>query len=283
MRSLKGIREGGADDTEAAASNLRMTWRLGCYRDSCILEPREQKRTKRGGWTKGRAVSLERLYLHADAFDYLSPQDHRICQRIEAETVYEYFGRYPKTVYSLESDQALLEAMGHPLLFWANDPDQAVELVQGDPVLEVHRRKTGLQLRLVPYPAPHSNLLPQLEGDRRVRLVAFNAQHRRIAEILDESGLTVPLNAKDQVLESIAAIAPLLTIHSDIGAGTETKAIPTEADPRPHIHLRPAGEGLALEYYIQPFGEAGPLFHPGQGRTTLFAEIGGKSLQTTRD
>ncbi|MCP4043210.1 MAG: hypothetical protein GY731_14845, partial [Gammaproteobacteria bacterium] len=39
LRSLKGIREGGADDTEAAASNLRMTWRLGCYRDSCILEP----------------------------------------------------------------------------------------------------------------------------------------------------------------------------------------------------------------------------------------------------
>ncbi len=98
LRALKGVREGGADSSEATVSDLRMTWRLSCYRDGCILEPREQKRTKRGGWTKGRAVSLERLYIHADAFDYLFPQDHRICQRIEAETVYEYYGRYPKTV-----------------------------------------------------------------------------------------------------------------------------------------------------------------------------------------
>ncbi len=283
LRALKGIREGGPDGIVATASDLRMTWRLSCYSSNCTLEPREQKQTKRGGWTKGRAVSLERLYNHLDAFDYLSPQDQRICARIEAETVYEYFGRYPRTVYNLESDQALLEAVGHPLLFWANDPEQAVELIQGEPVLEVHRRKTQLQLRLQPYPTLSSNLLPQRESERRLRLVAFNAQHRRIAEILGESGLSIPLKAKDQVLESIAAIAPLLTIHSDIGAGVGMEATPVTADPRPHIHLRPVGAGLALECYTQPFGEAGPLFHPGKGRTTLFAEIGGKPLQTTRD
>ena len=128
------------------------------YAGGCTLEAREQKRTKRGDWSKGRTVSLERLYNNLDAFDYLSPQDRRICQRIEAETVYEYFGRYPRTLYNLENDQALLEAVGHPLLFWANAPEQAVELVQGEPVLEVNRRKTQLQLRLQPYPPPSSSL-----------------------------------------------------------------------------------------------------------------------------
>jgi SNF2 family DNA or RNA helicase len=84
-------------------------------------------------------------------------------------------------------------------------------------------------------------------------------------------------------LESVSAIAPLLTVHSDIGAGGGVEADSVVADPTPHIHLRPAGEGLALECYIRPFGKAGPLLRPGEGASTLFAEIGGKPVQTTRD
>ena len=133
------------------------------------------------------------------AFDYLSPQDRRICRQIEAGTVYEYFGHYPRSVYSLDGDQALLEAIGHPLLFWAEDPGQPVELIRAEPVLEVLRRKDKLELRLQPFPHPERNLIPQREGGRRLRLVAFSAQHRRIAEILGQGGIAVPLKAKEQV------------------------------------------------------------------------------------
>ena len=80
-----------------------MRWRLSCYVSGCTLQPREQNRTKRDHWSKGRAVSIERLYNNMDAFDYLSPQDRRFCQRIGAETVYEYFNRYPRIVYNLAS------------------------------------------------------------------------------------------------------------------------------------------------------------------------------------
>ena len=134
-----------------------------------------------------------------------------------------------------------------------------------------------------PFPHPERNLIAQREGKGRLRLVAFSAQHRRIADILGQAGIAVPLKAKEQVLESVAAIAPLLTVHSEIGAGGGAEADAVAADPTPHVHLRPAGEGLALECYIRPFGEAGPLLRPGEGASTLFAEIGGKSLQTTRD
>ncbi len=283
LRALKGMREAEAVATTATVSDLRMVWRL--YGDGyhCTLEPREQKRTKRGDWTKGRVVSLERLYQQQDAFDYLSPQDRRICQRIEAETVYEYFGRYPRTVYSLHSDQALLEAIGHPLLFWADELEQPVELTRAEPVLEVLQRKGKLELRLQPFPPPENNLVLERKGTRRLRLVAFSAHHRRIADILGERGITVPQKAKDQVLESVAAIAPLLTVHSEIGAAGGAEADSVVADATPHIQLRPAGEGLALECYIRPFGEAGPLLRPGEGAKTLFAEFGGKPVQTTRD
>jgi hypothetical protein len=283
LRALKGVREGGADAAAATESNLRMVWRLYCSGHGCTLEPREQKRTKRGDWTKGRPVSLERLYQQQAAFDYLSPQDRRICRQIEAETVYEYYGHYPRTQYSLDGDQALLEAMGHPLLFWADDPEQPVEMTRGEPVLEVSRRQGELKLRLVPFPLPEGNLIARREGKGRLRLVAFSAQHRRIADILGQEGIAVPLKAKEQVLDSVAAIAPLLTVHSEIGAGGSAEADSVAADPTPHVHLRPAGEGLAMECYIRPFGEAGPLVRPGEGARTIFAEVGGKSLQTTRD
>jgi len=283
LRALKGVCEGGADAATATESDLRMVWRLHSGGHGCALEPREQKRTKRGGWTKGRPVSLERLYQQQDAFDYLSPQDRRICRQIEAETVYEYYGRYPRTQYSLDGDQALLEAIGHPLLFWADDPEQPVEMTRSEPVLQVSRGKGKLELRLVPFPHPEGNLIAQREGKGRLRLVAFSAQHRRIADILGQQGIAVPLEAKSQVLESVAAIAPLLTIHSEIGAGGGPEADTVAADPTPHVHLRPAGEGLAMECYVRPFGEAGPLLRPGAGASTLFAEVGGKPLQTTRD
>jgi len=283
LRALKGVREGGADAAAPTQSALRMIWRLDCDGYGCALEPREQKRTKRGGWTKGRPVSLERLYDQQDAFDYLSPQDRRICRQIEAETVYEYYGHYPRTQYSLDGDQALLEAIGHPLLFWADDPEQPVEIIRAEPVLDVSRRKGRLELRLAPFPHPEANLMPQREGKGRLRLTAFNAQHRRIADILGQDGIAVPLKAKEQVLESVAAIAPLLTVHSEIGAGGGAEASLVDADPKPRVHLRPAGEGLALDCYVQPFAEGGPLLRPGEGALTLFAEVGGKSLQTTRD
>jgi superfamily II DNA or RNA helicase len=283
LRALKGVCEGGGDAGTSAQPGLRMVWRLYCWDHGCSLEPREQKRTKRGGWSPGRPVSLERLYKHLDSFDYLSEQDRRICRQIEAETLFEYYGGYRKIQYSLDGGQALSEAIGHPLLFWGDDPKQPVEMIRAEPVLEVTRSKGKLQLRLAPFPHGKRTLIPQREGKGRLRLVAFSAQHRRIADILGEQGVSVPRQASNQVLESVAAIAPLLTVHSEIGAAAGGETSSVAADPKLHVHLRPAGEGLAMECYVRPFGEAGPLLRPGEGAGTLFVEAGGKPLQTNRE
>jgi SNF2 family DNA or RNA helicase len=85
------------------------------------------------------------------------------------------------------------------------------------------------------------------------------------------------------VLESITSIAPLLTVHSDIGGGEAAGAQQVEADPCPRIRLQPAGDGLKYEFFVRPFSEGGPFFYPGQGGATVFAEIDGRQLQTTRD
>ena len=84
-----------------------------------ILAPKEQSLGKSGRWTKGRPIALKRLYHDMADFDYLSEQDRRICAHIELEKEPAYYGYSSKEFYTLSS-QAIIAAVGHPHIYWAN-------------------------------------------------------------------------------------------------------------------------------------------------------------------
>ena len=75
LAALNGLGDQpSAGDTGAApAAEQRMAWLLTLYAETATLEPREQKRLKRGGWTQGRPVALARLVEEPDSFSYLTP------------------------------------------------------------------------------------------------------------------------------------------------------------------------------------------------------------------
>jgi hypothetical protein len=264
-------------DTKA----YRLVWFVGTEADNWRLEAREQKVGKTGKWTKGRVVALKRLAEDSETFDYLRPEDHRLRQAIVQHTEYEYYGYYGKTVYSLHGGNALLAAVGHPHLYRADDPSQPLTLVPGEATLLVQQQDQQLLLSLHPYPQDEAEPVIVTEIDPgTLQLVELNPELQRIAAILGTDGLTVPSAAKQQVLDSIAAIAPLLAVHSDIGGGREAETV--AADSRPHIQLQPLHQGLRLDCHTQPLAN-GTRFHPGEGSTTIMVEVDGKALQTTRD
>ncbi|MCK5355791.1 MAG: ATP-dependent helicase, partial [Methyloprofundus sp.] len=270
------------DDNEA---DLRMAWGIYYQNQQCMLFPREQKRNARG-WTKGRAVALQKLLEQPEQYSYLSEQDQRICQCIEMETVRSGYGFF-STYYDFSIAKALKMAMGHPLLFWSNETGSIIdqtplELIVGEPVLEILQQKQGLLINLVPWVAEDNNVAFAKQGTHKLNLVEFNLQQQQIAKILGAKGLKIPKSAKQEVLDSISAIAPLLTVHSDIGGAGAVDAKKVKADTRPVFHLEPAGFGLKLACYVQPLGDNGPLFHPGLGASSVFAEIEGKNVQTQR-
>ncbi len=284
LDALKGV--GAASEGKSTAGtdaeagrDRRMCWVLALYGGQGTLEPREQKRTKSGGWTAGRAVALQKLADAPEDYDYLTPQDRRICGYIHRETDSGWYGR---TYYRLDAEAALLAAVGHPLVFRAGLMDAPVELVKGGPALEVIQGKDGILVRLHPFPPEGAALLLVNEQPQRIRVVQFDAAQRRIAGILGPEGLRVPPNGKKRLLEGIAAIAPLLTVHSAIG-GAERVAESLPPDARPFLHLNPTEAGLTLELLMQPLGETGPRLLPGQGMATLFADLDGRAVQTTRD
>jgi superfamily II DNA or RNA helicase len=283
LKGLAGEKAVGSDRVgQRQEADRRMAWLLSLHDDLALLEPREQKRTKRGGWTQGRAVSLQRLAEEPEHFPYLTPKDRAICDAISREQQVGWYGGYGRTSYSLDPDRALAAAVGHPLVIRPNAPDSPVALVRGEPVLSVVRRAQDLLVQLEPHPPESRAWLPVQETAQRLRLIRFDAGHREIARILGPDGLSVPFNAEKQLIESLSVLAPMLTVHSDIGGG-DGQAQTVEAETRLHLHLSPVDEGLRIECFVHPFGEIGPQLRPGEGRSSLFTDRDGQPIRCQRD
>jgi SNF2 family DNA or RNA helicase len=271
------------DTPESVNRESRLIWLFSLNNNEFNLIPREQKLGKNGRWTKGKAIALKRLKEDLAEFDYLTEQDRQICMRIEVEMEYEYYGYRPKEVYLL-GDRALLAAVGHPHIYWSERDDyiNPIEMKIVEPQLLVKEKGQSLHISLQPQIKSNAALVLERTANDGILIYQVNKQHQQVAEILGTKGLTVPNKARQQVLDSIASIASTLTVQSDIG-GQSILAETVAVDSRLHIHLQPVSDGLQIEFFVQPFNDAGPIYKPGIGGTTVLAEIDGKQLQTSRD
>lgn len=262
--------------------DLRLIWAMELQSDTIVLEPREQRLNKNGAWSKGRPIALKRLLQDSPSFDYLTEHDKRICSHIEVVKDYSYYGYYGRENYVL-NERAIFDAVGHPNIYWAEQVqfNNPVEIKVAEPQLLVKEQGENYHISLVPSIASEK-LIVQKTANNGLLLYMINDKHRQVAEILGQQGLTVPASARQKVLDTIASIASMLTIQSDIGGDTR-HADSVEADSKLHLHLQPVGKGLQIEMFIQPFTDGGPLYKPGKGGATVLAEIEGKLLQTTRE
>ena len=282
-RSLYALTQVVAPDVKAVPKKTdgerRLTWLVENDAGFFTLKPKEQKLRKNGTWTAGRNVALRRLVEEQHAFSHMTDADRRICQSIREERNYGYYG--PRHIYSLEGIDALSAAIGHPHLLRHDEPTMGMEIQDGNAELIVSEQGEIIRLTLVPYPTDEEGLVVE-DVPGRLRVYRYSKELLHVAQILTNDGLQVPRSAKDRVLESVSAIAPLLTIHSDIPGMSQSTAEFVPPDPRLYIHLQPLESGLRLSFHVQPF-TTGPVLVPGQGGESIFAEIDGKQQHTQRD
>lgn len=244
------------------------------------LTPREQKITTSGGWSKGRPMSLNRLYQNTK-LTYLTPQDRKICATIQKIHNPETHS----TSYALDRDKALVALVGHPHLFLASSPNTPVEFVEGEPELLVEERGENLHIRFA-QPISTDNVNFHFETPTRVKVIAINDNHRRIAQITGKNGMTVPISASEQVLTAIGNISSFMTVHSAIASDknqSNHNVTIVEADSTIYMHLIPYGTGFRLEMFVKPFLDGDHYLKPGQGVENVMAEVKGRRLQTRRD
>ena len=265
------------EEDRSSAEGKRLVWFVTSHgSDHFSLTPKEQSWSKKGEWTAGRPIALKRLTKQSSDLSYLTPQDWQICSHLESYS-YGYYGQIDHSF----GEKAFIALIGHPLVFWDNAPIVRIEVVAGEPELQVKKTKNHrLQLQLNPPLRSEEKVLLLKVSPTRLKVIAVTAEHQRIATILGKTNrLEVPLSAQEQVLSAINSVASLITVHSDIGGGLENVQ-ERPAQSLPHIHLLPMGAGLKVALLVQPFGDLGPYFHPGKGGETVITELEGQRYRT---
>jgi hypothetical protein len=230
---------------------------------------------------------LQRLYQNHSKkdFAFLTDQDRAVCKCIEESQISTGYYRYTETVYNLDADAALPAIVGHPLIFTTGNRTQPLEITTRRPQLLIRKSSSGLQLQLDPQPNGDDEVVVMKDGAHRLVLVTFTREQLKLAGILDVV-LDVPKSGEADVLATAKSLSSLLSVQSDVtfkDNSADVKAKKIAAEPRPHLHLLPFHAGVRGEFFVQPFGEHGPFFAPGQGGENVFAEVLGESVSTKRD
>ncbi len=280
-RSLQALIYATSQETEIPQQATRMIWMVAFEGKIISISPKEQKLNPDCEWSKGRPLSLSRLY-KSNRLNYLTSQDRRICAAIKKSTNPDAHG----VNFFFDMDKALPAMIGHPNLYLADSPLTPVEFVAGEPELFVEERGDNLHICFA-HPITADTINYFSETPTRVKIIPINDNHRRIAQITGKDGITVPMAASEQVLTAIGNISSFMTVHSAIAVdstGRKSSNITfVEADSTIYMHLIPYGTGFRLEMFVKPFLEGGHYLKPGQGVENIMAEVNGRRLQTRRN
>ena len=281
-RSLQALINATVDrNVDEQAIDTRLAWMVEYKNNRVAVHPREQKQTTAGEWSKGKPLSLARLY-DSEKLPYLTLQDRKLCRAIDRKHNRETHS----TSYSFDMEKLLINMVGHPQLFLAKSPTTPVEFVAGEPELLVEERGDQLHICFA-QSITDGNISVFQETPTRFKIITINENHRRIAQITGRNGLIVPKEASEQVLTAIGNISSFMTVHSAIAVDQKSRSKANitfvEADPTIYIHLLPYGEGFRLEMFVKPFVEGNHYLKPGQGVENFMAEVNGKRLQTKRN
>ena len=280
-RSLQALIQATTQDEDLPRQSIRLVWTVAFEGTKINISPREQKLAPNKLWSKGRPISLSRLY-QTNQLTYLTPQDRKICAAIKRVHNVET----QSASYHFNMDKALVAMIGHPLLFLSESDSTPMEFVAGEPELLVEERDDFLHIQFA-QPVSSSNINYYRETPTRIKIITINDNHRRIAQITGKDGMTVPLSASEQVLTAIGNISSFMTVHSAIAADNASNRSGNitfvDSDPTTYIHLVPYGTGFRLEMFVKPFTDGGHYLKPGQGVENIMAEVKGKRLQTKRN
>ena len=256
-------------------ADSRIAWFLECETHYINLEPREQKRSAKGQWSKGRPIALKRLSYEQDSLPGISEQDKKIASCIRKS----YDNYYGASDYEINGEKALPFLIGHPYVYWLDAPDIRIDIGRGEPALVM--KQSGDKIRMELEPAMHLDqpVIWQKQTPTRLMVYPSSPELKQIAGIIGK-GLSVPANAKAQLVDVIAAIAPHLNILSDLPELAQ-HITQVDCDPKLYAHLLPLKDGLRVQFLVRPLPE-GSWFTPGKGSAHVVGEHQGKAIQTAR-
>ncbi len=260
----------------------RLAWNMS-YDDSsgiCELFPIEQRLGTTGLWSKGRRISLQKLFEERDTFDYLTNQDHEICASISP--VHYSTGRGAKPTYEMDYDRALPALVAHPLVFLEGSKNIRLEITAAEPELIAVKVEDKIHIRLEPEITEDMTVALSRNAFTRLQVTKISPSHQQLAKVLGKHGILIPEEGFDDAQKAVEELSGIVTVQTDLAvASNDAETI--IADKRPRIHLMPVGSGLRMEILYRPFGDEGGYYRPGIGAQTIVADFNGLRKLTTRN
>jgi len=273
----KGARRAQAD------AQRRLQWQIEevAYGPPEVVV-REQKATRAGDWSRGRVVSLKRLRAECLQWDYALDQDKAAAASIKIERSYGW-GRANEE-YQVDP-QTLFELKGHPHV--VNADGDAVEVVLREPELvieEVAASQAGgreIWARLEPLGVEGGEYAFEFATPQRLLVTRFRDDHKRLLDVIPRDGIHLPAEAKDRLLDAVAALAGDIRIQSGVAGGANTASV--AGDAQPWVQLDPVAAGLTVKFVVEPVPESATYFVVAEGGENVFVSRDGEAIQAARD
>jgi hypothetical protein len=253
----------------------RLAWmiRYEPNRNDIAVSPKAQSLNVRGQWTKGRPISLRKLYA-AGKPAFLTEQDHQACAAITRTK--DSRGSH----YALDPDEAMAALIGHKSVFLEESPRIPVEILEGFPELMVDQHDGQLTVQILPH-LEERQLMVVKETPTRFRVYRFNAEHRRIAGIIGPEGLQIPSSGREELFGTLGNISSFMTVHSKID-GFSRSIEEVNPDSTIYLHLIPYGTGFRVSMLVRPLRGDSSYHKPAEGPRIIMANADGRKLQTKR-
>ena len=264
----------GPESGQSAAEE-RLVWRVKLHGDQVSAEPRLQKKNKKSGWTTGRRVSLRRLVDSSLDEPWFTDFDRRVASRITVERT-DWGGHEV-----CELDEPGLALVGHPLVFFADNPAIAVDVVSVQPELSVSKRGKSLVLHMSPQMREECRTVVVADGDCRLLVYSFDDRQRQLAAFVGD-GLKVPANAEARVNTVLGRVSTIVPLQSELDSAPEEVAM-REPDTAIYAQLWRHKVGMRLRLNVHPLGRGGPGFEPGSGAARVIATVDEARVATVRD
>lgn len=249
------------------------------------LDPIERSIAANGKVSKGRRIALKRLKETPDELPHLSEQDKAICRHIRLDRG-DY---YHRESYHLDKAGAILDLVGHPLVFGDDAATRPLTFRRGRFRLETHELLNGqLEIRLEPVLHAKATILTVQESPSSYVVYEVNAAVKGLAGILGESSsMTIPGEAKGRFFHAISTFAADVDIAADgesfsAVAAADPGLRQVEPDTTIRLRLLPEGEGLAVRLLVRPIEGGDAIFAPGGGKEIVFGVVRDERLQTRR-
>lgn len=275
-RVLKSFERIANGQDSAKVDDKRLVWLIDM--EDREITPKEQKMGKKGKWSAGRKIGLNKIYYHE--LESMTAHDKKLSEALENQ--YDYGGYYRASANDLffDFDHALYLLADHPLLFLDGRQTIPFEVVAAQPQLFITENEDGVSLKIEPQ-ANGQSYVVQKETPTRYKVYQMDEEQQQISKTIS-SGINVPNEAIPRLEQLVGNLRKKISIHSSLDL-QDSDLPQVSGDPKPCIHLLPFKEGFKVQFTAKPLADEAHYFPLGQGISKQILSTASGDVVCTRD